>query len=192
MDRRKSLSKKVVQPVQSIEPSNLTKASITTTLAPDAQAQILTDSETRDDSAFVDKTMEPQKVVESILDDIQNELVSVMEQHDVEPLGRQTQDAQVLESVAQNVDLIASEVDSPTSTIQSTPLINESQTNLIVPQKPPSTAALTDETVIGITDVWPPLEDEESTGKVPVIRTHTLPSVVVTPLHEKYESPEEI
>ncbi|XP_062533552.1 muscle-specific protein 300 kDa-like, partial [Armigeres subalbatus] len=120
---------------------------------------VLTDNKTTDiETPIFSSDSEPIHVVESILEDIQSRIIDVAEQREIEPLQEEMHDSQVLESVAQKVDLIASIVEPPISNIESTQHPIDYDTNYIEP-KYPSTTETSNESIVGINEVWPQLAE---------------------------------
>lgn len=164
---RKITLKKVFQPIESIESSDAAKTLVTTTIQPESSVLIMSDNKTTDEQTF--DNSEPLKVVGSILEDIQCKVMDVMEQSEGVS-SEEKQDSQVLESVAQKVDLIASIVDSPNSNIESTQRIYDIDTKLTEPKYSPTTE-LPKELITGIDDVWPQLEEPPASVSVTTVKT---------------------
>ncbi|XP_058454306.1 muscle-specific protein 300 kDa isoform X9 [Malaya genurostris] len=117
-------------------------------------------------------------VVEQILSDIQQKVVVLSENETNEVQDHRTEKSQVFESIAQKVDLIASVVESPTSTVfsmQNTSQSNEKLIETYCSYKPDST----DKTIIGVSEIWPPSEFITSSENTPLVKSIELPPVPV-------------
>uniref|UniRef100_A0A8D8BCI2 Nesprin-1 n=2 Tax=Culex pipiens TaxID=7175 RepID=A0A8D8BCI2_CULPI len=151
---KKITLRKTIQPIQSIGPCEIPSTSTldATILPPVIEGTVL---EVQQPKLVSEEVHVARNIVGEILDNIQEHVVDTIVKKESELLDTQEQDSQVFESDALKVDLIASVVDSPsTSTVFSLQSTSEPYSNLTAKTDSNLNASV----VEPVGDIWPPSE----------------------------------